>query len=195
MLPDDQPPKLDYASPENQPKRLRRIFLALLGLLALVVILAWTLRPQLGYDRENHLRLKSMVNLRQIGLAIMQYSNDHQGALPNSFPTIVLNEDVTSDVFVSPRTSDTPAAGPTTQATANQLMAGGHCSYIYLGKGLTTATVTPDTVLAYEPPTPASGGSQVLFGDFHVEWEDAIAAAKLVAKAATTKSPVTMPSN
>jgi hypothetical protein len=73
------------------------------------------------------------------------------------------------------------------------LTAGGHCSYVYLGNGLTTATATPNTVVVYEPPTPITGGSEVLFGDFHVDWVDATAAAKLVAKAATSKSQVTMP--
>ena len=56
-------------------------------------------------------------------------------------------------------------------------------------------TTTPDAILAYEPPTPATGGSHVLFGDFHVDWFDAAKAAQLVAKAAAGKLPVTMPSN
>jgi len=105
-----------------------------------------------------------------------------------------MTEDITSEAFISPLASDTPATGPTTQATANQFSGGGHCSYVYLGQGLTTATVTPSTVLAYEPPA-SNGGGWVLFGDFQVEWLNTAAIAQIVAKASTSKSPVTMPSN
>jgi hypothetical protein len=192
MPPEDHPPTLDYANPERQ-FGWGRLILLVSGIIV-VLVLGLALLPSLNRVRVLDPRVESASNLRQIGLAIMQYSNDNQGAFPDSFQTILLNEDITSQAFVSPLSNDTPATGPTTQATVNQLTAGGHCSYVYLGQGLSIATATPKTMLAYEPPS-ASGGGIVLFGDFHVELLSTGEFAKLLAKAAAGKLPVTAPSN
>lgn len=107
----------------------------------------------------------------------------------------MLNEDVGSDVFVSPSSSDTPAQGPTKQAIADQLSAGSHLSYVYLGNRLTTNNATPDTVVAYEKLEPDADGTNVLFSDGHVDWVDSATAAKIIAEAQAGKFPVTMPVN
>ncbi|MGA2440754.1 MAG: hypothetical protein ABSH08_07335 [Tepidisphaeraceae bacterium] len=108
--------------------------------------------------RDTDTRVYSALNLRQIGQAICLYSRDNRGQYPDSFQTILLNEDITSAVFVSPARSETPANAPTTQATAAQMGAGGHVSYIYLGRGLSVNAVTPNTIVAYEMiPMPAGG--------------------------------------
>ena len=79
----------------------------------------------------------------------------------------------------------------------DQMNLPGHVSYIYLGGDLTTRTVTPNTVIAYENPIDTAGsntaGSNVLFGDYHVEFMDSKWVTTLIAKAATTQ-PVTIPS-
>jgi prepilin-type processing-associated H-X9-DG protein len=106
-----------------------------------------------------------------------------------------LNEDVTSDAFVSPLRDETPAGGATTREVADNLDSGGHVSYIYLGKGLTTKTVMADMVVAYEMPVPPDGGGNVLFGDGHVEYFDGSVLSKIVGRMATGKFPVTMPSS
>ena len=95
---------------------------------------------KLGYE--------SASNFRQIGQAILLYTNDHHGEYPDTFQTFLLNEDVTSPVFVSPSRSETPATGPTWQAAASQMVTPGHVSYIYLGRGLSVNTVTPNTIVA-----------------------------------------------
>ena len=46
----------------------------------------------------------------------------------------------------------------------------GHLSYIYLGKEMNTKTISPDTIVAYEPLSNHGDGSNVLFGDGHVEF-------------------------
>jgi prepilin-type processing-associated H-X9-DG protein len=77
---------------------------------------------------------------------------------------------------------------------AVNLVAGGHNSFIYLGRGLTTTTTPADAIIIYEPLTNNFGeGMSVLFGDGHVEFVDVKFAAALVSKAATGKYPVTMP--
>jgi prepilin-type processing-associated H-X9-DG protein len=54
--------------------------------------------------------------------------------------------------------------------------------------------VTSDTIVAYEPPLNPGSGITVLFADNHVEDFDPPTAAKIIAKAATRKVPVTRPS-
>ena len=50
-------------------------------------------------------------------------------------------------------------------------------TYVYLGKGMTTATVKDDTLIAYESPENHQGdGMNMLFGDGHAEWEQMAAA-------------------
>jgi prepilin-type processing-associated H-X9-DG protein len=135
-------------------------------------------------------RVMSASNLRQIGQAILLYSNDHHGQYPDSFGTILLNEDITSAVFVSP-TAGTAAVGPTTQAIAAQLVPGPHLSYVYLGNGLNIATVTPDTVVAYEIPSPT--GANILFGDGHVEYCSPTSMNSIAQQVANGKFPTTLP--
>ena len=86
--------------------------------------------------------------------------------------SILASEDLSPQAFVCPSSNDMPVPTlATTQATAAGLRQPGHCSYIYLGTGLTDQMVAPDMVLAYEPLTNHGGtGMNVLFGDFHVEW-------------------------
>jgi hypothetical protein len=104
-------------------------------------------------------------------MAIASYAKDHKGEFPDDLKTVLENEDITAATLVCPESNDTPAFGPTTQATAAALLQPGHVSYIYLGKGLTTATARIDTVILYEPlSNHASAGMNVMFGDFHVEW-------------------------
>ncbi|HEX3357256.1 MAG TPA: H-X9-DG-CTERM domain-containing protein [Tepidisphaeraceae bacterium] len=134
-------------------------------------------------------------NLRQIGQAILLYANDHHGAYPDSVSTILLEEEVTSQLFICPTSNDTPATGPTTQAVAANLTAGGHLSYIYLGRGWTVAMTPANAIVAYEPLSNHGGdGMNVLFGDGHVEFLSAIAAKPILANAAPGNPPVTLPS-
>jgi prepilin-type processing-associated H-X9-DG protein len=107
--------------------------------------------------------------------------------------TLLLHGDVTADIFVSPMSNDTPATAPTMQAIADLLTAGGHLSYVYLGRGLTTQTATAGTIVAYEKLSIAGNGANVLYGDGHVEWDDAKFVTQVIDKAASGIFPVTMP--
>jgi prepilin-type processing-associated H-X9-DG protein len=187
----EDPQPLDYANPRNRPASKYGWILLFILLPAVLLLVASLLLPSLNSPHPTSPRVMSASNLRQIGQGILLYTLDHNGDYPDSFGTILLNEDVTSSVFVSPRRSETPANGPTTQAIAVQLIAGPHLSYVYLGRGLSTKTVTPNTIVAYELVGP--DGTNVLFGDGHVEFFDAAVAAKIVAKTSNGQFPVTMP--
>jgi len=105
-----------------------------------------------------------------------------------------MNEDITSAVFVSPGSQDTPADGSTPQAIADNVSAGGHLSYVYLGRGLTTQTVKDDFVIAYERPGIwPNGGGNILFGDGHVEFDDAGTLNRIAAQHDAGVTPVFLP--
>jgi prepilin-type processing-associated H-X9-DG protein len=195
----NQPPllPLDYETPPNPPaRRHRRLYWigAAVGVLFLLLLVIADILPQLGRMGPPAMRIKSAANLRSIGQCIVLYCNDNSDQYPDSFATILLNEDVTSGIFINPASNDTPAVGPTTQAVANQLTVGGHLSYIYMGRGLNAKTVTPDTIVAYEIPLTPPDGVNILFADGHVEWFDNTQAPRIIAKAASSPIPVTMPS-
>jgi prepilin-type processing-associated H-X9-DG protein len=115
------------------------------------------------------------------------YANDHGGHYPNTFGEL-FEEDLISGVFVCPDTNDTPATGATTQALAANLTAGGHLSYIYLGKGM-IQTVSGKLVVAYEPLANHKTGMNVLYGDGHVTFVELAAAQKMLAELAAGHNP------
>jgi prepilin-type processing-associated H-X9-DG protein len=190
------PQPLDYARPGGRraqnsisgPLLLGFMFILLFGTLVAILL------ANLQSDRTTSPRVRSASNLRQIGQAILLYTNDYNGQYPDSFGTILLNEDITSAVFVSPLRSETPADGPTTQAVADQLSDASHLSYVYLGRGFTTKTATANDVIAYELPGEPNGGANILFGDGHVEYDDGNVMTKIVGRAMSGVWPVTMPS-
>lgn len=197
-----QPPPqpLDYANPRDLPDGPVRwylwipiavcLFLLCIGL-SISFVFPILDGPGSVYAQQSD---ESAAHLRAIGQAITMYTTDHQGAYPDSFQTVLLNEAVTSDIFILPRSTDTPATGPTTQTVADQLTAGGHLSYVYLGSGLTVNTATAKTIVAYQISPIPGFGTNVLFGDGHVEAVDAATIAKIIARAASGQFPVTMPS-
>ena len=129
-------------------------------------------------------RAKCASNLRQIGQAAYLYANENGGRLPDDFATMIMTEDIVSACFVCPSTNDTPAIpAATTQATAVNLQAPGHCSYIYLGKDWMQDELTADVVLAYEPLSDhQNNGMNVLYGDGHVDFESLAYAKKVLAE-------------
>ncbi len=174
--------------------RITKAFFITLLVVALLAGLGTFFLPSLNKEPNTTPRVKSASNLRQIGQAILLYTNDYNGQYPDSFGTILLNEDITSAVFVSPLRSETPADGPTTQAVADQLSDASHLSYVYLGRGFTPKTATANDVVAYELPGEPNGGANILFGDGHVEYDDGNVMTKIVGRAMSGVWPVTMPS-
>ena len=111
------------------------------------------------------------------------YTKENHGRYPDRLEDLLLTQEIESDVFICPFTNDTPAAGPTTQAVANNLSAGGHLSFIYVGKGMREQTILSSTVVLYEPAgvhLPDFDSAHFLFGDGHVEAVDRQHAEKLI---------------
>jgi prepilin-type processing-associated H-X9-DG protein len=173
---------LDYESQQNQKKRpnwLLRIFLTLAVLVGAVSLIL----PNLCQSRETANRAKCQSNLHQIGLAISLYAQENAGHYPDTFATLMQNEQLTAAVFVCPSSNDEAADGDTPAAVLGNMAKPHHCSYLYLGTGMNAATVGDQTPIACEPPeNHQSDGMNILFGDGHVEWEPATEAKKLLPK-------------
>ena len=113
-------------------------------------------------------------NMKLIGMGISMYADDYKrlgSLLPPDLQTLLATEQLTADVFTCPSSSDTKATGPTTQAVLSDLAKPGHCSYIYVGAGL-TVSCNPNCVLLLEDPiNHGLAGAHILYADGHVEWQ------------------------
>jgi prepilin-type processing-associated H-X9-DG protein len=163
----------------------------LIGSCASVLIVTLFIDPGSKHTaRETANQARCCSNLHQIGLAIASYANTHGGMYPDSFVTLMQNEQLTAAVFVCPSSNDEAADGDSRAAVIANMSKPHHVSYVYLGNGLTTTTVQADTLVAYELPENHRGdGMNMLFGDGHAEWESMVAAKSLIAKATVATQP------
>jgi len=140
-------------------------------------------------DRERANRAICASNLHQIGLAIELYRADNTQTNPPDFFYLLRDEQLTSKVFICRSSNTEPAEGTPAQQMA-ALLTPQHCSYIYLGRGL-SGPMSPTEVVAYEPRANHNGeGMNVLYGDGHVDWLDRPAATALLGR---LKRPTTGP--
>ena len=123
------------------------------------------LLPSLNKARESANRIVSASNLRQIGQGLMLYSNANQNRYPPDLATLVRTKDVTPAVLDSPLGQ---AAG---------------WDYVYLFHPGLTNPAGADVILAYDAAAWEGGeGTNVLYGDGHVSWEQPAGFARSVAQ-------------
>jgi prepilin-type processing-associated H-X9-DG protein len=139
-------------------------------------------------------RIRCASNLRAIGRALNTYaSHDPGGGFPSYLVELWLAKDLDSTEILCPSVffaQPTPLMTP--DATQNGPFKLGQYpfQYVYLGAGLSPATVTPFHVLAYENPSNhANKGMNVLFGDGHAEWLDQPEAGRVLAELQAGHNP------
>jgi prepilin-type processing-associated H-X9-DG protein len=141
------------------------------------------LLPSLNRARETANRVKCGSNMRQIGQGILLHANENRGRYPENLG-ILLNQDLTPDVFVCPSGSNGLPAN-IAQMKREEIMEwiNANADYVYVGQGLNT-TAGPDVLVLYEKPD-AHGqqGMNMLFGDGHVDFVSMQAAQQQIAKA------------
>jgi len=187
-------PPLDYETPKPKPGSSGSFVALLILALVFLALMYEILIPSTSRSTGTANRVRCAANLRQIGQAILMYTNENHGVYPDSLATLLITEDITSGVFVCPNSNDEAAAGPTTQAIISNLATVGHLSYVYVGVGWTSATTQANAVVAYESLTNHDGdGMNVLFGDGHVGWLTPKQAKIILANAGPGKPPVTLP--
>src|SRR5207249_80080 len=119
-------------------------FVEMLAVIAVVGVLAAMLLPALASSREKARRTQSLSNLKQIGLALGMFADQHNGQLPASLDDIkgtVGNEKLFYDVSTG-------------------------VPFSYIGAGHKWQEGV-DKVLAYSL---SEHGGNVLFNDGHVSW-------------------------
>jgi len=127
------------------------------------------------FARANHFagesanRMRCKKQMSAVGQSLSLYANENRGAFPPALNDLIRTQDVTTDVFVCPSSSDTPAGGDVHEARAANLEAGGHCSYIYLGAGMNWKS-EPEKVLLFEPMSNHGSGFHMVFVDGHSEF-------------------------
>ena len=123
-------------------------------------ILSGMALPALSKAREKARRINCAGNLKQIGLACLMYSGEHDGQFPDNLSPLgefsYLNS--SSTVWGCP---SHPNPGTTVELS----------NYIYVGAGLVDNTENPqNTILAYDRPENHSHGwTNILFVDGHVQ--------------------------
>jgi len=143
-------------------------------------MLVSVLLPSLNRARETANRVKCANNLKQIGLALMLYTNEHRGAYPLDLGTLVATETLTPAVFCCPST--TTQAPPNLPADQAVKWVNDNSDYIYLGASLKRMP-PPDMVIAYEKDSDHGGdGINMLFADGHVEFDTLPAAQQEIEK-------------
>jgi len=193
----DQPPllPLDYENPRNPPPRNAPWLLwGCLTTILLLIAGSFVFQRIDEYEQRRLLpRIASQSILQQIGEAIGMYADKHPFDYPDSLATLFSDPDIIAQHYIDPSIIGMPATGSANPPAANQTT-GWHFSYIYLGCGLNKRTVPPQMVVAYEKPAHASDGAVMLFGDGHVEYENAAGVADILAHFTPAKFPATNPS-
>ena len=142
--PPPHPTPLGYSLPltgTSTRKVLIVVLACMLGIgLFLCVCLSSILVPSLGRAREPANRAQCARNLRAIGQAILMYAAEHKGQLPDELEKLVTHQHATPEVFLCPSSDDTRAPGADWKAWAANMSKGGHLSYVYVGKGLSTVS-------------------------------------------------------
>jgi type II secretory pathway pseudopilin PulG len=116
--------------------------LTLLGVMAILFILAAMLLPALSAAKRKAQKINSVNNLKQIGLAMRIWSGDNGDRLPTSF------EEMTNELGTERITYD-PETGQ---------------RYVYLGAGMSMDKLKPDSVVCYSAPN-ERGQCAVLYAD------------------------------
>lgn len=140
----------------------------ILGIAALLVSIVL---PTLNRMRHTSGRVPCASNLRQIGQALLLYQMDHDGMWPTRLDELVTNKSITLEVLQCAET---------------------HKPSIFNRPNAIAKNVAADDVVAYEPLDYHDGeGSNVLYGDGHVNWLTPEELKRALGNPATQPSTVT----
>ena len=143
-------------------------------------IMTSILLPSLNRAHATANHVKSMGNLRQIGQAILLYSNDNHGAYPPDLGTLIKTEDIGGEAFIDPSGSNRlPPDWANMSADDKAKWVNDNADYVYVGAGMKQGA-DPATIVAYEKSDNKGDGKNILFGDCHVEFQTLDAARQLI---------------
>jgi prepilin-type processing-associated H-X9-DG protein len=139
-------------------------------LVAQQALMASIMLPALSRARETANRVKCASNMRQVGQAILLYSNENKGNYPPNLGILVKTEDIVPEVFVCPSGGNAFPRGANMSVDDQVKWVNEHSDYVYVGKGM-NSTAGAEVIVLYEKPDAHGGqGMNVLYGDGHVEF-------------------------
>jgi prepilin-type processing-associated H-X9-DG protein len=142
------------------------------------------LLPSLNRARETANRVKCSSNERQIGQAILLYSNDNRGKYPPDLGTLLKTQDITIDVFTCPSSdNEVPAEVKAAPIDVQVAWVNANSSYVYVGAGKNNAAGADEVVLYEKNEDHDQDGMNFLYGDGHVEWQSKPMAQREIQKA------------
>ena len=117
------------------------------------------------------------------------YAGENRGRFPDTFATLMLTQDITTEMFICPSSQGERAQGETPQQQAANLKAPNHLSYVYAGKGLDTSALR-QAIVAYElMDNHNRDGINFLYADGHVEFHRRQDAESFIAELAAGHNP------
>jgi len=121
------------------------------------LLLPAALFPALGRARGEARKAVCKSNVKQLGLAISMYSNDHDEQCPPKLEDLFDQYITARKIFICPQDSKPMAIGK-----------GLKCSYRYVGQ--LSKRTDPQVLVAYDKRGNHPKGRNALFYDGHVEW-------------------------
>ncbi len=144
--------------PKKQSKMTGFTLIELLVVIAIIAILAAILFPVFGRARENARRSSCQSNLKQLGIGIMQYTQDYDEKLPR------VNGDVSStatpswDIQINPYTKSTQILACPSDSTSVQVDMTGAGYPGYSGTMRRSYAIAGYLSERYSGSTPVNGG-------------------------------------
>jgi len=126
-----------------------------------------TVLPAIMRARMEAIRMSGGNNLREVGQALMLYTNDNKGKFPATPGELLLTQDLTAEVFTTPGSGTTVPAGKNKDELAQWVNESS--DFVYLGAGR-KSPVDAAVILMHDKMRPGIFGINVLFGDGRVEF-------------------------
>ena len=155
---------LEYATPQRK-RTLKLPWIEFFVAIGVIALLMSVFLPARSLSRERPNRINCAKNLRQIWRAIELYADSNGGRFPERLDQLITSANADTAMFICPSGSDEKATGTTTAAVVADFGKNGHCSYVYLGAGMTNR-IRAQKVVAYEHfENHEREGMNVLYGD------------------------------
>jgi hypothetical protein len=141
-------------------------------------LMASVMLPSMNRARSTANRVKSASNMRQIGQAILLYSNDNNGAYPPDLGTLIKTENIAGEAFINPNESNQLPPDWANLAPDDKVKwVNENADYVYVGAGMKQSDPNLATaIVAYEKSDNKGDGKNILYGDGHIEFQNLAAA-------------------